>query len=404
MCYNGPIMRGEKSVNKQSDNLLAAISFATFIGFGLSAGLMGVIWPSMRDGFGVNDEVYGTLSLATLVCSLLVTANSGVLLARFGIGVSLLASCLIGGLGALVSILAPNWGVFVAIQSATALGSALLNPAVNIYFAAYQSTGRMNWLHACWGLGATVSPVLMARLIQAGGTWRAGYVMIGLVYLALSVVFGLTLKRWPSAVGAEAKSEPEAVRGTRTLALPAVWLSLLLFFTFTGMEGASAQWPFTLFTEGRGIDAAVAGAWVSAYWVGITVGRVVFGVVAQKAPPSTLVRGCMLGLCAGTAAIWWAPLPLIGFIGLALTGFCLAPLFPVLTSTTPQRLGAARAAHAIGYQMTAVRLGLSLIPALGGVLSERLGIASIGPFLFAVAALAFFLHEATLRVKMTNDK
>lgn len=391
-------------MHKQSDNLLAAIAFLTFIGFGLSAGLMGVIWPSMRDGFGVNDEAYGTLSLATMICSLLVTAYSGELLARFGIGASLLASCLIGGLGSLVSILAPNWVTFVAIQSVTILGPALLNPAVNIYFAAHQSTGRMNWLHACWGLGATISPTLMAWVIRSGGTWHAGYVMVGVTYLALSAVFGLTLGRWPRAVRAEERSKPEATGGVRPLALPAVWLSLLMFFTFTGMEGASAQWPFTLFTEGRGIDAAAAGAWVSVYWASMTVGRVVFGAVVQKVRPSTLVRGCMLGVWAGAAAIWWAPLPAVGFAGLALTGFCLAPLFPVLTSTTPQRLGVSRAAHVIGYQMTAVQLGLSLIPALGGVLSRRLGIASIGPFLFAIAALAFFLHEAALRGKIANGK
>lgn len=384
-------------MEQRASHLLAGIAFLTFIGFGLSAGLMGVIWPSMRDGFEVSDEAYGTLSLATLLCSLLVTANSGVLLTRFGIGVSLLASCLVSGLGFLVSTLAPNWGAFVALQSAMSVGPALLNPAINTYFATHQSAGRMNWLHACWGLGATVSPMLMARLLQAGGTWRAGYVMVGASYLALSVVFGLTLKRWPAA-GARKESTSETARGARTLALPAVWLSLLMFFTFTGMEGASAQWSFTLFTEGRGIAAAAAGAWVSVYWASMTVGRVVFGVVVQKVRPAMLVRGCLLGLCVGTAAIWWAPLPAVGFAGLTLTGFCLAPLFPIMTSTTPQRLGAAHAANAIGYQMTAVRLGLSLIPALGGVLSERVGVVSIGPFLFAAAVLAFLLHEATWRV------
>ncbi|MBN1934186.1 MAG: MFS transporter [Anaerolineae bacterium] len=391
-------------MNKRSDNLLVAIAFLTFIGFGLSAGLMGVVWPSMREGFGIGDDAYGVLTLATMICSLLVTAYSGALLARFGIGASLLTSCLFGGLGFLVSILAPNWGTFVAIQGATAVGTALLNPAINTYFATHESAGRMNWLHACWGLGATISPTLMAWTLQAGGTWRAGYVMLGAINLALAVVFSLTLKRWPQAVKEKKADETPARRSSRTLALPAVWLSLLLFLTFTGMESSTGQWSFTLFTEGRGIDAATAGMWISVYYASITVGRVVFGVVVQKVRASSLMRLCMLGALLGAAAIWFAPLPAVGFAGLALAGFCLAPLFPVLTSTTPERLGAARAATVIGYQITAVRLGLSLIPALGGVLSEKMGVTSIGPFLFAVAATTFILHEATLRGKMANSK
>ena len=51
---------------------------------------------------------------------------------------------------------------------------------------------------------------------------------------------------------------------------------------------------------------------------------------------------------------------------------------------------------AIGYQITAVKLGLAAVPALGGVLAERLGAASIAPFLLVVAVIMFALHEASL--------
>lgn len=384
-------------MQKQSNNLLTVIAFLTFIGFGLGAGLMGVIWPSMRDTFGVHDEAYGALMLVTMIGSLVVTMYSGVLLGRLGVGRSLLISSLAGVLGALGGIFAPNWVTFVTIQGAAAMGAALLSPAINTYFATHESAGRMNWLHACFGLGATISPAIMAGVLQAGGSWRAGYVITGAMSLVLAVIFGLTLNRWPKAIDPATRDEV-ASAGGHTLALPAVWLSLLMFFVFTGMEGSSGQWSFTLFTEGRGIDAATAGTWISIYWASMTLGRIVFGWVVRRVRASTLVRWCMGGALAGAMAIWLAPWPAVGFAGLALTGFCLAPLFPVLTSNTPERLGKAHAANTIGYQITAVKLGLALIPSLGGLLSAHMGVASIGPFLAAVAATAFLLHEATLRV------
>jgi fucose permease len=83
----------------------------------------------------------------------------------------------------------------------------------------------------------------------------------------------------------------------------------------------------------------------------------------------------------------------VGFLGLALIGFSLAPLFPLLISHTPKRLGAAHAPNAIGFQVAAAGLGLSLVPGLAGVLAESLGLEIIGPFLLLASIATFLLHE-----------
>ncbi|MBN1582833.1 MAG: MFS transporter [Anaerolineae bacterium] len=391
-------------MEKKSDNVLVGIAFLTFIGFGLNAGLMGVTWPSMRDTFGVGDDAYGVLTIASMIGSLVITFYSGTLIERFGTGILLLLSCVIGGLGFLGHAVVGTWGAIIALKLVTAAGTALLNPGINAYFATHESAGRMNWLHACFGLGATLSPAAMTRLLASGASWRLGYALVGVSYFVLAVAFGLTLRRWPGMQSGEQASGPAPGRAPntlakRTLALPAVWLSLAMFFAFTGMESSSGQWSYTLFTEGRGIDAAAAGAWVSVYWACMTVGRIFFGIVVGRIKASMLVRLCMAGVVLGASVIWLVPLPMVGFAGLALTGFCLAPLFPVLTSNTPQRLGSEHAAKAIGYQITAVKLGLALIPALGGVLSEQVGVEAIGPFLFILSLVMLFLHEATQRIK-----
>lgn len=61
-------------------------------------------------------------------------------------------------------------------------------------------------------------------------------------------------------------------------------------------------------------------------------------------------------------------------------------------------------AAAISCQIIGVQLGRASIPALGGALAEKPGVSSIGPFLLAVAAAAFVVHEATLRVKTAGGK
>jgi fucose permease len=216
------------------------------------------------------------------------------------------------------------------------------------------------------------------------------------VYLALAAIFFVTARRWPQPVPEEQKTAASTSRQGRALAVPAVWFSVLLFCTFTGYETSAGQWSYTLFTEGRGIAPEIAGQWASAFWASMTVGRIVMGLVVDRLPVGPLVRGCMFGALLGAGVFWWAPLPWVGLAGLIVIGLCLSPLFPVLTSATPQRLGRQHATDALGYQMTAVRLGLAAFPALGGILIARLGVSSLGPYLLITAIAMVGLNELTI--------
>jgi len=382
----------------RQSSLLVALSYLVFLAIGLYAGLMGVVWPSMRDGFQIDDDAYGVLAGATTVGSLLVIANVGRLIERVGTGRLLALGCALGGLGYLGAGLAPSWPALIALALLASVGTATVIPTLNTYFALHQTAGRTSWLNAFFGLGATISPAILSALLGAGATWRWGFGAIAAVYLALGGVFGLTARRWPQPVPAEAGTEgaTPAPQGRRTLALPAVWLSALLFCTFTGYETSTGQWSYTLFTEGRGISPEVAGRWASAFWASMTVGRILLGWIVDHLAVEPLVRSCMLGAVLGAAIFWWAPLPWVGLLGLIVIGLCLSPLFPVLTSATPQRLGTKHATDALGYQMTAVRLGLAAFPALGGVLVARLGVSSLGPYLLITAILVVVLNEATV--------
>jgi fucose permease len=368
-------------MKKESSALLIGISFSGFIVLGLNAGLLAVTWPSIRASFGLSVDTIGTLMLLATAVSLGGSFNSGPMITRIGLGMLLLLGCVVGGLGFLGFSLAPAWWAMVLLGMVASIGTTIINTGLNTYFAAHASASLMNWLHACFGLGATLSPAVMTAILNLGYSWRWGYVVTAISYGLLAACFGLTLGRWPltekTGDGAP-PSRPARVGSKDTLKLPAVWLSILLFFTFTGMEGSAGQWPYTLFTEARAVDAATAGLWVSIYWASVTMGRVVFGLVVARVGAVPLIRMCMGGSICGAALVWWNKSHILSFLGLALIGFSGSPFFPVLTSNTPERLGAEHAANAIGYQITAVKLGLAAIPALVGVLAESFGLESIG--------------------------
>jgi MFS family permease len=74
-------------------------------------------------------------------------------------------------------------------------------------------------------------------------------------------------------------------------------------------------------------------------------------------------------------------------------GLASAPIFPSMIATTPERLGAAHTANAIGFQIAAAALGQSLLPSLVGTIVTNFGLESITPALFVAALLLLAMYE-----------
>lgn len=387
------------TVRRNPNALRLSLAYLGFVSLGMPDGLLGVAWPSIRAGFALPLDALGTLLLTFTAGYLLSSFSSGHVLARVNVGSLLALSCLATATSLLGYALTPQWWLLVVLGALLGLGAGAIDTGLNLYVATHHSARTLNWLHACFGIGATIGPAIMTGVLAAGRPWQWGYWGVGMAQLALAGCFGLTRARWPAAGGREgAAGRPTAPnRGTpllHTLRLPGAWLGIAVFFVYAGLEVAAGTWAYTLFTEGRAIPATVAGPWVSIYWGGLTVGRLIFGAVAPFAPIPFLLRLGLAGIVAGAGLIWLDPTAALSFLGLALLGLSLAPLFPSLIAATPARLGTAHAANGIGFQVAAAVLGGSSLPTLVGILARRAGLESIGPALLTAALLLLALHEA----------
>jgi fucose permease len=384
----------------RSRYLLIAIAYLDFVVLGLSSGLLGVAWSSIRQTFGAPLDAVGALLLTTTAGYLLASFTSGASIARIGVGSLLLVGTAIAGAGPLGYVAAPAWWVMVAIGFIAGLGSGVVDAGLNTYIATNHSPTLMNWLHASFGLGATLGPLLMTGIIERGYSWRWGYGVVAAINLALALGFVFTLRHWrlretqpahPDAAPAKKASSLD------TLRLPIAWLGIALFVVFTGIEGSAGQWVYSLFTDARAMPAAAAGMWVSAYWGIFTVGRILFGFVAARVGLIPLLRACTAGAIVGAALLWSNVNDTASCLGLALIGLCVAPMYPSSTSLTPWRVGEAHAANAIGFQVAAGGLGFALLPSLAGVLARAMGLEIVGPFLLVAATAMFVLHELVTR-------
>ncbi|MCC7361916.1 MAG: MFS transporter [Anaerolineales bacterium] len=381
---------------------LILLAFIAFVGLGLPDGLLGVGWPALRAGFGLPLDALGLLLTSSVAGYMTATFLSGWLLARLGVGRILAVSCLLTGLALLGYTLAPAWGLLVALGVFSGLGAGAIDAGLNTYVATHFGEGLMQWLHACWGVGITLGPLIMTLGLSALHTWRFGYRVVGGFQLLLAAGFALTLTAWTRTPAAAAANAPPRLTDYRTplgatLRRPPVWLSVLLFFLYVGAEGGLGAWTYTLLTESRGVDPTLAGFFAGSYWFTFTLGRVAAGVVARRVGADRLVLGGLAGALLGTGLLLWNPGALANLAAVAVIGVSIAPIFPALMSGTRARVGDRYAANTIGMQMAATGLGLAALPSLLGVLAQRFSLEVIPLCLLVVYAGLLGVYALTLR-------
>jgi fucose permease len=380
---------------------LAFLAFVAYISLGLPDGLLGVAWPSMRRDFGLPLDSLGALFVSTTIGYLSSSFFAGRLMARLHLGPLLALSTLCAGAALVGYAVAPGWWILVAVGVAAGLGAGGIDAALNIYVAAHHGERMMQWLHAVYGVGATLGPVIMTLAISSLASWRWGYAIVGGVQLALAACFALTVSRWDdkTAPGAAKVTEGEGHRQhhgvlmLETLREGRVWLSTFLFFVYMGIEVTLGSWAYTLLTESRGVSPRAAGFFMASYWGIFTVGRIVAGFYTRRVAARTLVVGSLLVALLGAVLLTLNVRGVLSLVACAIIG----PVLAALLSGTSGRVGARHTPNAIGIQMAAMGAGAATVPSLTGVVAERLSLNAIPPFLMALTVVLIAAYLFSLR-------
>lgn len=374
--------------------LLLILSFVGFIALGLPDAVIGVAWPALRTHFSLHQDALGPLFITVTVGAVIASTATGAILSRIGIGDLLAISCALTGVALLGYTFAPSWLVLVAFGVLTGFGAGSIDAAINTHAAVSYSARLVNVLHAFYGVGAAAGPALMTAVLTAGRGWQSGYRIIVAIEIALAIAFALSRRQWPPPVVAHEHHRPAPL--LETLQLGKTQLSLLVFFIYTGCEAAAGAWVFSLLFEARDIAMTSAGMAVTLYWCGLFASRLGYAFLPAGVRPAKVI-----GICIGIALLGMMIVianlhPIVDAAAIALVGFASGPIFPSLISITPARMGPRHTANAVGLQISVGAIGLATLPALCGLVAQRVGLEFI-PKLLAGCWLALLLAYLTLQ-------
>lgn len=372
--------------------LLLIIIYFAFIGLGLPDSLFGTAWPAIYAEYGLPFSM-GSIVTIIITCGTITSSIlSARVIARFGTGKVTAVSTAMTALALLGFSLSGNLFPLCLLAIPLGLGAGAIDSGLNNYVALHYNSSQMNLLHCFYGIGITISPYLMSRLLATSAGWRGGYRAASLIQIGIALLLVVTLPLWKKVSGKEAQEEtPAKVLSLKELAkIPGVKNMWVLFLCSCSIESVTNCWGSTFLVEHKALVADQAAKIMIFYFVGFTLGRLLSSIFAAKLSCWKLIRMGMAVMGIGMALLL---LPLPGFlvgIALFLIGMGNSPLFPNFTYLAPRNFGADISQSVIGSQMAASNTGFLVPPLLCGLLGQVMGMGVFPVYLAVLFACLIF--------------
>lgn len=368
---------------------LLALAFSATLTIGLYDGATGVLLPSLQAFYHVGKGVISLLFLTTVFGYLTSSFGSGVLMKRLGQQHFFAFGAATFAAGTTGLALHPPFAVVLVAALLVGFGFATLDAGLNTALAVLPgSTRALNYLHAFYGGGALLGPLIASAALAGGQPWNHVYLIWIISGVALAACF-LRLFQPSPVVTPEAVTPLEHDGLVVAVRLRIVQLCALFLLLYVGVEVTVGTWAYSFLTEVRHGNPLHAGWVTSGYWLGLTVGRLVIALMAThvRFAQAKIVRYCLVGVFVGVLLVWLGPGEAATACGLMMIGFSLGPIFPTTIALMPSLVPARLVPGSIGFIAGTGSAGAALFPWLAGVIAGSAGLELLMPYLVVLTGL-----------------
>lgn len=369
------------------------LAFYAFIAIAIAESGLGVLLPSILDTYHLTTATVTVLFFSQISGYVVAAFSSSLLSHRIGLARMILLAALSLTIALCIYASAPYWWVMVSAGTLLGLGIGLIDAGINTFIAHQQNNANlMGLLHAFYGIGALSGPTIATLLLSFGVDWRSVYwvfaALVGL--LAIGMLWAVS-QRYPLMNGSVVASGQSAAANLRlALRRPPVLMSGLLLLVYVGTEVSLGNWAYTVQTLSRGTPTTMAGYSITAYWFGLTLGRLGMGQLMKRMGAIRLIDRSLALLIAGLLVWWLFPRQLWS---LPIIGFALAAIFPTTIWLMPRRIPVAIVPAAIGFLTSVGSLGAVSIPAAMGWLADTTNLEIIPMLMVPLAIVMLVLHR-----------
>ena len=377
-------------------SLLLAVIYLIFISLGLPDSLLGSGWPKMQTVFSVPSSYAGYVSMTISFMTIISALLSPRMIKHFHtkwITIVSIGLTIAGLLG--FSMCSRYWMLFI-FAVPYGLGAGAIDASVNHYVANNYSGSVMNFLHCFYGVGAVISPYIMALALKYA-RWNEGYSWTSYIQMFILFVCIISLPLWKTNGKEEEEDHSDSVGIKEALKVPAVIFTLIAFYAYCAGEATCFLWTPSYFAGTKsGLSAETIASFGSLIFGGLMLGRLISGFISNKLGDRRLIR---IGIFVELLGIIMVFLPIESYMvaaaGFVVIGTGMGPVYPAIQHMAPANFGKKYSAAVIGLQMAAAYVGSTFMPMIFGLLQQKIGIAIMPTYLLIFAIINFGMLELT---------
>ena len=378
-------------------SLLLAVIYLIFISLGLPDSLLGSGWPKMQTVFSVPSSWAGYVSMVICFMTIISALFSPRLIRKYHTKWIVIVSILLTVIGLLGFSVSTRYWMLILFAIPYGLGAGSIDASVNHYVANHYPSSVMNFLHCFYGVGAVISPTIMALALKLA-RWNEGYRWTAYIQIGILLVCVLSLPLWKKN-DAEGGEVPDSAGIPETLRIPGVVLTLIGFFAYCSGEGTCFLWVPSYFAGTRtGLSDETIAASGSLIFGGLMLGRLISGFISDRLGDRLLIR---IGIAVELFGILLVALPIAGSfvaaVGFVVIGTGMGPVYPAIQHMAPANFGRRYSAAVIGLQMASAYIGSTFMPLVFGYLQQAVGIGILPLFLLFFALLNIVMLELAYR-------
>jgi FHS family glucose/mannose:H+ symporter-like MFS transporter len=278
-------------------------------------------------------------------------------------------SALILSISLALSAFTKLWFLFVIGFVLNSAAQSSLSTGINALVADANRGERaraLNKLHAVYGFGAAVSPLVIGYLIDSGVGWRWALGGTALIWFAYGIA-AYFLSSEESRSEGQGKAEKLDLRMLREGPFLALFL---ISFAYNGIATSLLGWVAVYMEESAHFTTFFAVSMISVFYVALTIGRVLCAAYAERIGYATTLLILLTGVTITYPLVVLNLHPFVAVAGVFLSGLSFSGLFPMALAYGA-RLYPEQTGTVTGTLNVAMTIGAMLPPLWTGIIAEN---------------------------------
>lgn len=390
---------------------LLIIIYLIFISLGLPDSFIGSCWPTISEYFKISRDFQGIFSLIvsffTIASSFLTIKltkylkNYGVIAISIGLTIS----------GLIIIGFSDNYYLLLLAAIPLGFGGGAIDSILNSYVSLHYKAIHLNFLHAFWGIGAFISPLIIGSFIVDPSGFKDAAFVLSIIQTTILIITLSTLVLWvkvdkiyniDSRNTTNSENNKENIGFFNTFKLRGVIFACITFFSYIAIESLAYSWFTSLCVFGMNIDNDIASKYLSLFYIAISLGRVISGLLSIKIKDKNLIRigeGILLiGIILLTFKFNFVFMPIALFI----IGLGCGPIYPSIVHSTVDKFTSKYSSAVMSIQIGFAYMANISVAPLFGILGNATTFLIL-PYIM----LIFFIILVSgneIVLKLTKDK